>query len=867
MQRDVIALSELPELCKSNSWEEIKDTCGSKAVHLAYAKNAGLPIISGFVITSHSYDRCSTGGRCTLTTELWDEIKSALTALEESKGLKFGGDKPLLLTVSGIVPTPGVVCVGVNDYTVRMLEDQLQDRGVAYDAYRRLIKSYGSLVYDIPETSFDDLQDRYCESRNIASLDKCGDIDFVQISKLFKSLIVKNSEKMFPQDAIEQLKQAISASMLKYSSEGGTVYRVSQHEYSKAGAAVIVSAVELGGTDEKSAVGVFSTHNLRTGALEPTGLFARTFFVEDAVEQMVTTSPISLLPERATIETAGSELMKTLKHPLTFEFVLRAGELFIVRLQPSKFARFGRFGAAVSMVDSKVLTKEEALSALCPADLGSVLNWELKSVPKTQVSEGAPGGYGAVSGIASHRTTPNCILVKHRVYPTDVTALISAQGCVARYGGDFSRGAHYVRSLCKPGAIGCPDMDVNIDTGIISTPKGCFAFGDAITLEGTKVFVNALERKQGTGLLDLNVAQVLHWVDEIRADKIQIQTVISNTDDFQQTIATGADGVGLFPIESLFGSDLDSIYRYAATRDETIAVDLESRLRNAVADFLTSAGPVETHVTVQLISKPLSSFLGSLDALTRDVATLKVRKRYEKGFKRDDELFAKTELLKSALISPEINPAFGLRGVHIGVIFPQFFAFQIRAIIEGAKMARRRGAEPTVRILVPGVSSPLEFDGVEVQVREAYLETGESATFGVVIESPRGCIFGGKIAEVAPVIYINTEALHAASFGYDMDNVTRSFLGPYLDLRLIEEAPYATIDHAVGQLIQLCVEGALAANPQVELGVCGSNCFDQKSMEFCHGLGIKSFCCEPCKVPVARLCAAQAILRQSKSNL
>jgi pyruvate,orthophosphate dikinase len=515
------------------------------------------------------------------------------------------------------------------------------------------------------------------------------------------------------------------------------------------------------------------------------------------------------------------------------------------------------------MVNSKLLTQAEALGALCPADLGSLLNMQLQTIPKTQVTEGAPGGYGAVSGIASSRYLPNCILVKHRVYPSDVKALVSALGCASRYGGDFSRGAHYIRSLCKPGVIGCPDLEINMDTGIISTPKGCFAFGDEITLDGSKIFVNALARKSGTGLEDPDVSQVLRWVDEIRSPHIKIQTTVLSVDELQQTIATGADGVGLFPIENLLGSDLESVYRYVITKDAAIGVDIENRLRTSFSDFLTGAGPTATVVTVRLISKPLSSFLGSIESLTRDVAILRIRKRYEKGFRRDDELHAKSELLKGAARSVECNPSWGLRGAQAGVSFPDFLTLQLRALLLGAKMARRRGADPTIRILCPGICDPAEFEVFETAMHDALLETGESADLGAVIESPRGCILGGKIAELSPVLCIHTEDLHAAAFGYDVDSVGSSFLGPYLDMRVIDEAPYATIDQvAVGQLIQMCVEGAKATNANVEIGVCGSNCYDQKSMEFCHALGIRSFSCGPPQVPLARLCAAQAILRK-----
>jgi pyruvate,orthophosphate dikinase len=582
---------------------------------------------------------------------------------------------------------------------------------------------------------------------------------------------------------------------------------------------------------------------------------------------MLPTTAVAELAQCKALTDASVSLMKLFKIPLTLEFVLCGGSATVVRVYGSKFAGFGRFGAAVSMVTAGILTKEAALSALCPSDLGALMAERLQSTPRTQVAEGAPGSPGAVSGVVCHEACdgPRAVLVKQRLYPSDVKALFAVAGCASRTGGDYSRGAYYARSLSKPGAFGCADLDINTETGLITTPRGCFAFGDEVTLDGAKVFVNALATAPGRGLEDADVARVLQWADDVRGHEIEVQTIVASAAEFAQSIATGADGVGLFALEHLLGSDRESVFRFVATRDAAVGAAIETRLRTAMSDFLAAPGSHPTRVTVRLIDASAASFLGDLEGLVRDVAALRVRKQHQRGFNRDDELHAKEQLLRDARAARETNPRFGVRGVRAGVVCPEFFTLQLRAVLLGARAARGRGADPAIRILVPGVCDPAEFRVVQACLRNVVLQTEEAAALVAQVETPRACLLSRAIAEVAPCICIHTGELHAAAFGYDAENVATSFLGPYLELRILDEAPYATIDQrAVGRLIALCATAAREGCADAEVGVLGPNCCDEKSMDFCYRLGIRSFTCEPWRVPVARLCAAQAILRIPK---
>jgi pyruvate,orthophosphate dikinase len=248
--------------------------------------------------------------------------------------------------------------------------------------------------------------------------------------------------------------------------------------------------------------------------------------------------------------------------------------------------------------------------------------------------------------------------------------------------------------------------------------------------------------------------------------------------------------------------------------------------------------------------------------LTGEIAGLRVRKQHQHDFSRDDDLRAKEELLHTAQRLFTLNPIMGLRGASMSLVAPELFALQIRSILLGAKAARRRGADPHVRILVPAVIDPKEFEICDAAFRDALLDTGEAAELGVMIECPRSCFLADQFAVATRILCIETDSLQAATFGYDAGNVDSMFLTKYVELRIYTEAPFATLDQdGVGQLMKICADGAKAANQEVVISACGQNCYDERSINFCHALGVNSVTCKPTMVPIARLCAAQAIMR------
>jgi pyruvate,orthophosphate dikinase len=861
MESNVISLDNVVSLAKSATWEKLSAYSGSKAASLAFASVAGLPIPAGFVLTSRAYLSFCNSANTVLSTALWDDIIPALRKLEETTKRKYGGENPLFLGVSGISPITGAVCVGLNDYTVHLLEAKTS-RAVAYDAYRRFIRSFGSLVYDIPESTFDDLQDKYLRSRNVAAINRCKAIDYVQISKLFKSVIVRGAGTCFPQDPIEQLKSAITASLAKFGVESSILYRSLQHETVPDGGAVLLTAFEFGGTDDKSAVGVFSTHNLQTGAGEASGYYLRSYFVEDVTEEYIPPSPISELSTSAefkTISNGATSLAKTLKQPITVEFVLTAGKLVVVRVFPSKFAGFARFSALVAMVNSKALSKEDALSSLCPAELGSVLSPTLRSQPQSDFCSGRLGASGGASGTTSTSAQADQILLKRTIYPSDVKYLISAGGCVSGTGGDYSRSAYYARALAKPAAIGCKDLGVDLDKKLIQTKTASIAYGDAITVESGRVFLSTVNLRTRSEIDDANVLQVLSWIDEVRADKISILTSSATVADVKLSISAGADGVGMFSIDDLIRSELEPLIQFIETNDPSILEDLSARLSTILSDVLAAAA--SKIITVKLLDLSPTGFLPSPATLTEELAALRAKRDIQKTPSFDAEISRKESELTLAKRFREANPALSLRGSRLCILYPDIFSMQARAILNAARAARKRGATPQVKILVPAITDRAELAELDGPFKDALLETGEDATIGAVLDSARGCCLAGQIAELGKLLCIETDLLHASAYGYSPFVNAQAFPSNYVNAGLFGDAPYATIDlDGVGQLIKLCIDEATKAHSDVTITVCGSNCANRRSIDFCYGLGIKSVTCRPEMVPVARLCAAQAVL-------
>ena len=868
MEAPVVALSDISGFVKAQPWEKVACACGTKASLLGRASNAGLSIPDGFVITKSG---CASSLRLealTLSNSLFESISAAIKKLESTTKLQYGGDNPLLLVISGPSPVIGVPFCGLNDYTVRMLEKWSADKSFAYDCYRRFIRAFGALVWDIPDAAFDEAEDKYLGSRNIRETTRCSALDFVQVTKLHKALIVKYSGVPFPQDVMQQVKAIIAAMIHRFGSEHAALYRSALQDNDKS-PAILVTRACFGAWDDKSFAGAISTHNLVSGEAEPTGVFANHAFLDDVIENIGEVLPVANCEGAYPKLVDGvKKISKETNQPITLEFISQGGQLTVVRVMPSKFAGLGRFTAAVQMVKSGSIKKEDVLIGLCPGDLGSLVNSTLKSKPRSCFCSGPAGAYGVGEGALVRsanaaakkaRRGEDVILAARTLRASDVKALVFCNGSIARTGTDYSHGIYHARALSKSACVGCSDITINYDEETVATSNGTVHFGDQVTVADGEVFMTALPSSPLEYLGDENTREVLKWIDDVRNGKMSVLAAAQTLDEVKESLAIGADGIGMFPVDNFADTDQESLVSYFLTRDRSVGAEVGNKLSSAMSDVLSI---VQSQVCfIKSLSRPLSGFLPSIEKLVDETTELKVRKQHESNFNRDQELKLKEEMLKDALKVAETNPMMGLRGVRLCLVFPELFAMQCRSILAAAKATRRRGANPQVKILIPSVTDVAEVARLEQVFNDVVLEVDEPAELGVVIGCARAALTAGRLAEVAKLICIDIDALTQTTYGYCESDAHKQFMQQYIDLRILDESPTATIDCcAVGKLMRICVEEAKKTNPNVRICAFGSRCFDRKSIAFCHSIGIQSITCRSAMVPVARLSAAQAML-------
>ena len=452
------------------------------------------------------------------------------------------------------------------------------------------------------------------------------------------------------------------------------------------------------------------------------------------------------------------------------------------------------------------------------------------------------------------------IYIKKRFCHSDISALILSDGLVTVYGGLYSSGMHYSNILSKPAAIGCTSLTFDDTNSTITNGNSTAYIGDEITVENGKVYIRALPLILPDKINDEAVNTVMKWIDEVRSNKIKVFTSVTSLDDIILSEKGGADGIGLFRIENFITNDREAITSFFETNDEKIAIEIEDRLCSSFSDLFAAAGGKP--VTIQLLDDRLSSFLSSPDDLTEQIATLKVQKKFSKEFNSDALLSSLEEELQHVLRIVDKNPFLsGLHGVRMYIESPHLFELQVRSILRGANASRRRGAEPHIRIMLPIVTDPNEVIKLESIVNDLMIEFDEIAEIGAMIECPRACYVAPELAEVCHFICFNSDTLHESTFGMDKEDAEKSYLSKYEDLRILTKSPFQTIDQkGVGQLMKMCIEEAKEVKNDAVICITGNNCFDMNSVDFCFNIGIDTITCQPLMTPVARLCAAQAVI-------
>jgi pyruvate,orthophosphate dikinase len=834
-----------------------RELLGGKGIGLAEMTQLGIPVPGGFTITTDAC-RAFMASR-ELPAGLEDEISEHIRGLEEKTGKRFGShDDPLLVSVrsGAAVSMPGmmdtILNLGLNDEAVVGLAALTDNRRFAYDSYRRLIQMFGEVVEGIDAHRFEEALSAAKRRRGVQQDTELDADDLSQLVATYKEIY-----PTFPSDAKEQLLRAVRAVFDSWNTPRAQVYRRAHGISDDLGTAVNVVQMVFGNMGERSGTGVAFTRNPSTGEAEVYGEFLANAQGEDVVAGIRTPQPVEAM--RETLPRAYDQLVETMRRlerhyrdVQDIEFTVEDDALYLLQTRAAKRTAPAALKAAVSMVEEGLITREDAVARIDPAQLDQLLHPMID--PRAEldpVAKGLNASPGAASGAivfeadtAVERASDGpVILVRWETTPDDIHGMIAAEGILTVHGGMTSHAAVVARGMGKPCVAGCEDLTLGDGTATIG--GHALREGDVITIDGGtgRVFIGeiALVPPQ----LNEDFETILGWADELR--RLGVRANADTPDDAARAREFGAEGIGLCRTEHMFFGD-----ERLPVVQEMIMADSEAGRRPALDRLLPFQqtdfeGIFEAMaglpVTIRLLDPPLHEFLpAEADA-------------------RDDRMRARIRSLREA------NPMLGTRGCRLGLMFPEIYEMQIRAIARAAHaVAERTAAPPLVEVMHPLVGFAEELRRLRALTEQVWAEEapGVEHLVGTMIELPRACVRADEIADEAEFFSFGTNDLTQTALGFSRDDAEGKFLTRYLEDGVLERNPFETLDvEGVGDLMRIAVERGRGARPDVKLGICGEHGGDPASVAFCHELGLDYVSCSPFRVPLARLAAAQAALKEA----
>ncbi len=842
-----------------------RELLGGKGVGLAEMTQLGIPVPSGFTITT---DACraymAAGGE--VPDGLDVEVSRHVAALEDRTGKRFGDPhEPLLVSVrsGAAVSMPGmmdtVLNLGLSDFAVEGLAESTGNARFAYDSYRRLIQMYGEVVDGIDGHRFEQALTDLKAARGVTQdVDLTAD-DLRELVGTFKEIYEDATGRSFAQDASEQLGRAYRAVFDSWNAPRAQVYRRTYDIPDDLGTAVNVVQMVFGNRGESSGTGVSFTRDPATGEKRIFGEFLANAQGEDVVAGIRTPEPIERMREK--MPAAYEQLVETLdrleahyRDLQDVEFTVEEGTLYLLQTRTGKRTAAAALRAAVEMVDEGLISKEEAVARIDPGQLDQLLHPRIDPGANIEVAtRGLNASPGAASGAivldadtAEERgkAGEDVILVRWETTPDDIHGLIQARGVLTAHGGMTSHAAVVARGMGKPCVAGCEGLSIDHASGKVTLGEHQVAAGDVITIDGGTGNVIIGSVPLVPPAIDENFGTVLGWADDVR--RLKVRANADTPADAAKAREFGAQGIGLCRTEHMFMAD----DRLPIVRDMILAREederrsaLERLLPMQQADF---EGIFEAMaglpVTIRLLDPPLHEFLPSLEEATSEAMRDRIRQL------------------------SEANPMLGTRGCRLGLQFPEIYEMQVRAIVRAAKAVEERtGDAPLVEIMHPLVGFREELARLrELTERVAAEEPSVEYLCGTMIELPRAALRADEIAEQADFFSFGTNDLTQTALGFSRDDAEGKFLTYYLEHGILERNPFEVLDEdGVGELMRIAVERGRATKPEIKLGICGEHGGEPRSVAFCHGIGLDYVSCSPYRVPVARLAAAQAALAES----
>src|SRR2546421_9389504 len=821
----------------------------------------GIPVPAGFTITT---DAC----RDYLWTKelpegLEAEIDEHLASLEETTGKRFGeaGD-PLLVSVrsGAAVSMPGmmdtILNLGLNDDAVEGLGAKTGNERFAQDSYRRLIQMYGEVVDGIDADRFEKALADLKQSCGVKQDVDLSPADLKQLVAIFKELYEQETGSSFPQDAREQLGRAVRAVFDSWDTPRAQVYRRAHRIPDDLGTAVNVVQMVFGNKGGRSGTGVAFTRDPSTGETGLYGEFLANAQGEDVVAGIRTPQPLEEMKKR--LPDAFEQLVETM-HRLEehyrdmqdIEFTVEDNDLYLLQTRSAKRTAAASVKAAVDMADEGLISREDAVARIDPAQLDQLLHpmidpaadWEV-ATKGLNASPGAASGKIVLDADAAEqrgKAGESVILVRWETTPDDIHGLVQAAGVLTAHGGMTSHAAVVARGMGKPCVAGCEALSIDVDRRTITLADRELKEGDTLTIDGATGSVIIGDVPLVSPQVNDDLETILEWGDEHR--RLRVRANADTPEDAAKAREFGAEGIGLCRTEHMFMAQdrLPVVQQMIMAEDEKgrrTALDRLLPIQQADFEGIFEA-MTGLPVTIRLLDPPLHEFLPDEEHAT------------------DDRMRRRIRALREA------NPMLGTRGCRLGLQYPEIYEMQVRAIVRAAKAVDERTNEaPLVEIMHPLVGFEEELRRLrELTVHVAEEENAGDYLCGTMIELPRACIRADEIAEQADFFSFGTNDLTQTALGFSRDDAEGKFLTFYLEDGVLEKNPFETLDQGgVGELMRIAVERGRSTKSDLKLGICGEHGGEPKSVAFCHELGLDYVSCSPYRVPLARLAAAQAAL-------
>jgi pyruvate,orthophosphate dikinase len=884
---------------------QMRDLLGGKGAGLSEMTNAGLPVPPGFTITTEAcnayYDNYRPGAEKRFPPGLWDQVLSAMQWVEKKTGKGFGDPQnPLLVSVrSGAkFSMPGmmdtVLNLGLNEETLQGLARLTGNERFAYDAYRRFIAMFGRIVMGIEAKKFDEILERAKESRGVKLDTELDTAALKEIVAQYKALYKEEIGSEFPGDPYEQLRLAIGAVFGSWMGKRAVDYRNAQKIAHDLGTAVNIVTMVFGNMGDDSGTGVAFTRNPSTGEKVLYGEYLQNAQGEDVVAGIRTPKKIAQLAQDMPavyeqFQQVAAMLEKHYRDMQDLEFTVERGKLWMLQTRSGKRTAAAAIKIAVDMAKEGLITREEAVLRVEPADVNKLLlpRFDEESKKKAQLlAKGLNASPGDATGLAIFdpdtaerlgKEKKSVILVRAETSPEDVHGMLQAKGILTQRGGATSHAAVVARMLGLPCVAGCEAIRVDEEQHLLTAGNLTVREGDEISISGStgEVFLGRIQTIPPEFEKEADLITLLSWADKIR--KLGVWANADYPRDAVQSRKFGAEGIGLCRTEHMF-MEVDRLpivqKMILSKTDAERQSYLDQLLPIQRGDFIgilkAMAG---LPVIIRLIDPPLHEFLPNYEELLVEVTGLRVAASAAKDPELTRLLNEKEEMLKAVSSMREANPMLGLRGCRLGITMPQITTMQVRAIFEAACILKKEGVDVHPEVMIPLVGHVNELKNqqvaLEAEAKKVMAEQGVTVDykFGTMIEIPRAALTSDQIAEYAQFYSFGTNDLTQTTFGYSRDDAEGKFLLKYVEDKILPANPFQTLDRdGVGALMRICVEKGRKVRPDIEIGICGEHGGDPASIQLCHELGLKYVSCSTYRVPVARLAAAQAALQQVEKD-